>query len=67
MKSDSALLSLSFSHISNIDFYDTIESVENYIKSCLDDHKFVNYINSLTPENPLFNTPCSYYTSQKFF
>ena len=66
MPSQSALLSLPFSHISNIDFYETIESVENYIKSCLQEQNFPKYINSLVPQHSLFNTPCNYYTTQEF-
>ena len=62
-----SLLTLPFSHITNVELYQTLETVENHIKTCLDQTNFPKYINSFLPANPLLEKPCKYYTCEEFY
>jgi hypothetical protein len=66
MQQQHPLLSLPFSHISNVELYQALETVEGHIKSCLEQCNFPKYINSLLPDNPLNKSPCRYYTTDEY-
>ena len=61
----STLSLLPYYTITNIELYNTLENVETYIKSCLANQNFPNYIHSTMPEGTR-EIPCNYYTTEEF-
>ena len=58
---------LPFSHVTNVELYQTLETVESHIKACLNNKNFPTYINSLLPDNNSLTSQCKYYTAKQFY
>ncbi len=57
---------LPFNKITNIELYNTLETIESYIKECLRDTKFTNHIQATLPDSSFLKKPCKYYTTDQY-
>ena len=60
----STLQLLPYYSITNIELYNTLETAETYIKSCLENRNFSHYIHSSQPDVSK-EIPCKYYSTEE--
>jgi hypothetical protein len=58
---------LPFYNITNIELYNTIETIESHIKACLQDKNFPMHLQSTLPDSLILKHPCKYYTTDEYF
>ncbi len=64
-KTSPTLAKLPFCHITNVELYQLLESVESHIKSCRDDKNVSKHIRATLPDNTIFKTSCKYFTADQ--
>jgi len=58
---------LPFFNLTNIELFNTLETVESYIKTCLQDMSFPKHLQSTLPDSSILKQTCKYYTTEQFY